>query len=59
MTDIANVFVLHILQDLVMLLQHPKTSNWGKAELEIVLSRAHMWRTMFKNSSSHMNHLAV
>uniref|UniRef100_A0A0R0HC08 Rab-GAP TBC domain-containing protein n=1 Tax=Glycine max TaxID=3847 RepID=A0A0R0HC08_SOYBN len=41
-------------QELVMFLQHLPTENWTHQELEMVLSRAFMWHTMFNNSPSHL-----
>ncbi|KAG4973891.1 hypothetical protein AAZX31_11G122400 [Glycine max] len=41
-------------QELVMFLQHLPTENWTHRELEMVLSRAFMWHTMFNNSPSHL-----
>ncbi|XP_039009459.1 GTPase-activating protein gyp1-like isoform X2 [Hibiscus syriacus] len=41
-------------QELVMFLQHLPTHNWTYQELEIVLSRAYMWHSMFNNSPSHL-----
>nr|KAJ0217913.1 hypothetical protein LSAT_V11C300146690 [Lactuca sativa] len=41
-------------QEMVMFLQHLPTENWGHQELEMVLSRAFMWHTMFNNSPSHL-----
>lgn len=40
-------------QDIIMFLQHLPTSKWEHSELEIILSKAHMWRTMFGRSPSH------
>ncbi|CAI8592181.1 unnamed protein product [Vicia faba] len=40
-------------QELVMFLQHLPTQNWTEQELEMVLSRAFMWHSMFNNSPSH------
>ncbi|KAE8673889.1 putative ATP binding protein [Hibiscus syriacus] len=42
-------------QELVMFLQHLPTHNWTYQELEIVLSRAYMWHSMFNNSPSHLD----
>ena len=39
--------------DLIMFLQHLPTDQWEHSELEIILSKAHMWRTMFGRSPSH------
>ncbi|XP_068661760.1 uncharacterized protein [Aristolochia californica] len=41
-------------QEMVMFLQHLPTLNWADQELEMVLSRAYMWHTMFENSPSHL-----
>ncbi|KAJ9701645.1 hypothetical protein PVL29_006841 [Vitis rotundifolia] len=41
-------------QELVMFLQHLPTHNWTHQELEMVLSRAYMWHTMFNSSPSHL-----
>ena len=47
------------LEDLVMRLQAPDTDDWGIEELEVVLSRAHIMRTMFRSASSHMRDLSL
>ncbi|TKY67484.1 TBC1 domain family member 22B [Spatholobus suberectus] len=41
-------------QELVMFLQHLPTQNWTHQELEMVLSQAFMWHSMFNNSPSHL-----
>lgn len=41
-------------QELVMFLQHLPTHNWADQELEMVLSRAYVWHSMFNNSPSHL-----
>uniref|UniRef100_A0A7N0U0M7 Rab-GAP TBC domain-containing protein n=1 Tax=Kalanchoe fedtschenkoi TaxID=63787 RepID=A0A7N0U0M7_KALFE len=41
-------------QEMVMFLQHLPTNNWTHQELEMVLSRAYMWHTMFNNCPSHL-----
>ncbi|GAB2286576.1 hypothetical protein Dimus_020973 [Dionaea muscipula] len=41
-------------QEMVMFIQHIPTHNWMDQELEMVLSRAYMWHTMFNNSPSHL-----
>ncbi|GMN36243.1 hypothetical protein TIFTF001_005866 [Ficus carica] len=41
-------------QELVMFLQHLPTQNWTDQELEMVLSRAYMWHSMFNSSPSHL-----
>ncbi|URD89168.1 TBC [Musa troglodytarum] len=41
-------------QEMVMFLQHLPTLDWTHQELEMVLSRAFMWYTMFSSSPSHL-----
>ncbi|XWS22181.1 hypothetical protein CRYUN_Cryun29cG0012700 [Craigia yunnanensis] len=41
-------------QELVMFLQHLPTHNWTYQELEMVLSRAYMWHSMFNSSPNHL-----
>ncbi|KAK9288753.1 hypothetical protein L1049_017217 [Liquidambar formosana] len=41
-------------QEMVMFLQHLPTQNWTHQELEMVLSRAFMWHTMFNSCPSHL-----
>nr|XP_043628377.1 TBC1 domain family member 22B-like [Erigeron canadensis] len=42
-------------QEMLMFLQHLPTHNWGYQELEMVLSRAFMWHSMFNSSPSHLS----
>ncbi|XP_031481780.1 GTPase-activating protein GYP1 [Nymphaea colorata] len=44
----------HDFQEMVMFLQHLPTQRWTHQELEMVLSRAYMWHTMFDSSPSHL-----
>nr|AKF43323.1 Ypt/Rab-GAP domain of gyp1p superfamily protein [California macrophylla] len=41
-------------QEMVMFLQHLPTQNWSHQELEMVLSRAYMWHSMFNSSPRHL-----
>ncbi|KAJ4723622.1 Rab-GTPase-TBC domain containing protein [Melia azedarach] len=41
-------------QEMVMFLQHLPTQNWTHQELEMVLSRAYMWHSMFNSCPSHL-----
>ncbi|XVF84337.1 hypothetical protein PTKIN_Ptkin17bG0028900 [Pterospermum kingtungense] len=41
-------------QELVMFLQHLPTHNWTYQELEMVLSRAYIWHSMFNSSPNHL-----
>lgn len=42
-------------QEIIMFLQHCPTSQWTERDIELVLSRAFMWRTSFKDASSHFS----
>ncbi|WOG86918.1 hypothetical protein DCAR_0206137 [Daucus carota subsp. sativus] len=41
-------------QEMVMFLQHLPTQNWTYMELEVVLSRAYMWHSMFESCPNHL-----
>ena len=43
-------------QEIIMFLQRCPTSEWTEREIELVLSRAFMWRVSFKDASSHFQH---
>jgi TBC1 domain family member 2 len=40
-------------QDLIMFLQRVPTGEWEESDIELVLSRAFMWRASFKGATSH------
>jgi hypothetical protein len=40
-------------QELIMFLQKVPTADWSESDVEMVLSRAFMWRASFKDASSH------
>ncbi|KAI7846171.1 hypothetical protein COHA_000341 [Chlorella ohadii] len=42
-------------QELIMFLQKPPTSAWGEKDIELVLSRAYMWRASFQGAASHFS----
>lgn len=42
-------------QELIMFLQKPPTADWCEKDIELVLSRAYMWRASFKGASSHFS----
>jgi len=42
-------------QDLIMFLQRMPTQGWNEGDVELVLSRAYMWRASFKGASSHFS----
>lgn len=41
-------------QEMITFLQNLPTNDWGIQELEMVLSRAHMWRIMFGRAPNHL-----
>lgn len=41
-------------QDLVMFLQNLPTASWSCREIDIILSQAYMWRTIFGAAPSHL-----
>jgi TBC1 domain family member 2 len=41
-------------QELVLFLQKLPTQDWNEKEVELVLSRAYMWRASFGNAQSHL-----
>lgn len=42
-------------QDLVMFLQHLPTEEWGEKELQVLLSQAYTWKSIFGSSPSHLH----
>ena len=38
-----------------MFLQKPPTAAWSEKDIELVLSRAYMWRASFKDAASHFS----
>jgi hypothetical protein len=41
-------------QDIMMHLQNVPTSDWGEKEIELLLSEAFMWKSLFHNSKAHL-----
>jgi TBC1 domain family member 2 len=41
-------------QDMVMFLQNLPTQDWSTKQIDVVLSQAYMWRTIFGASPSHL-----
>eukprot|EP00178_Gracilaria_changii_P019738 TRINITY_DN571_c0_g1_i2.p1 TRINITY_DN571_c0_g1~~TRINITY_DN571_c0_g1_i2.p1 ORF type:complete len:455 (-),score=51.40 TRINITY_DN571_c0_g1_i2:1854-3218(-) len=41
-------------QDLVMFLQNLPTESWTNREIDVILSQAYMWRTIFGAAPSHL-----
>lgn len=41
-------------QEIMMLLQALPTKDWGQKDIELLLSEAFMWQSLFKNASAHL-----
>lgn len=41
-------------QEVMMFLQALPTKDWGEKEIELLLSEAYMWQSLFKNASAHL-----
>jgi len=44
-------------QDIVIFLQHIPTKNWTDKDIELLLSEAYMYKSLFHNSPNHLNHI--
>lgn len=42
-------------QDLVMFLQNLPTRHWSEKDIDVILSQAYMWRTIFGAAPSHLH----
>ncbi|KAI3637604.1 hypothetical protein MIR68_004253 [Amoeboaphelidium protococcarum] len=42
-------------QDIIMFLQSPPTKDWSDKEIEVLLSEAFMWKSLFHGSPNHLN----
>lgn len=43
--------------DMIMFIQHPPTDQWSFDDVEILLSQAFVWKTLFEDAQSHLKHL--
>ncbi|KAK9719614.1 GTPase-activating protein, variant 2 [Basidiobolus ranarum] len=43
-------------QDIIMFLQSLPTQNWTDQEIEMLLSQAYIWKTLFHNAPNHFGH---
>lgn len=41
-------------QEIMMFLQALPTKDWGEKDIELLLSEAYMWQSLFKNASAHL-----
>ncbi|ORX41651.1 RabGAP/TBC, partial [Piromyces finnis] len=45
-------------QDIVIFLQHIPTKDWTDQDIELLLSEAYMYKSLFHNSPNHLHHVA-
>lgn len=41
-------------QDIIMFLQDLPTQDWTSKDIELLLSEAFMWKSLFQNAQSHL-----
>lgn len=41
-------------QDIILFLQNPPTSKWTEKDIELMLSEAFIWQSLYKNASAHL-----
>ncbi|CAI5759114.1 unnamed protein product [Candida verbasci] len=41
-------------QEILLFLQSPPTSNWKEKDVELMLSEAFIWQSLYKNASAHL-----
>lgn len=41
-------------QEIMMFLQSLPTQDWGEKDIELLLSEAYMWQSLFKNATAHL-----
>ena len=41
-------------QEIMMFLQALPTKEWGEKDIELLLSEAYMWQSLFKNAIAHL-----
>lgn len=54
---LVQIIVLRQLTDIkeiMMFLQALPTQNWTEKEIELLLSEAFIWQSLFQNSSAHL-----
>jgi len=42
-------------QEIMMFLQALPTREWTEKDIELLLSEAYIWQTLFRDSSAHLN----
>lgn len=41
-------------QEILLFLQDPPTQNWTEKDIELMLSEAYIWQSLYKNASAHL-----
>jgi len=41
-------------QDIMLFLKSPPTENWTNSEIEVILSQAYIWKTLFDDAPKHL-----
>jgi hypothetical protein len=41
-------------QEIMMFLQSLPTRNWNEKDIELLLSEAYIWQSLFKGSTAHL-----
>lgn len=41
-------------QEILLFLQNPPTGNWKEKDIELMLSEAFIWQSLYKNASAHL-----
>ena len=44
-------------QNIIIFLQHIPTKDWTDKDIELLLSEAYMYKSLFHNSPNHLNHI--
>ncbi|PRP84115.1 GTPase-activating protein GYP1-like [Planoprotostelium fungivorum] len=43
-------------QDMLMFLNNPPTQSWNLQQIDVLLSQAYLWKSLYENSPKHLNH---
>lgn len=50
----SNELKLKDFQEILLFLQSPPTSSWTEKDIELMLSEAFIWQSLYKNASAHL-----
>lgn len=54
MNDSTGITITNLIQEIMMFLQALPTRNWTEKDVELLLSEAFIWQSLFKGSSAHL-----